>query len=197
MQNVSGGPAGKRRACALFAATLIGCSMTLPNAAAAETRLVVIGDSNVEGREVEPASNYTGQLQYALRQQGRNVIVINKGVRGDTIPGVLRRLERDVPAGADAAVIWIGINDLRRGATVAQVASGHRAIVARLQARGIKSYVIAPPAYDINLHRNPATRISVIDPHLNAAGYAQMLKRTYPQIVRLLSAAPEQRRSSR
>lgn len=155
--------------------------------AQAQTRLVVIGDSNVEGRAVGAERNFTGQLQGMLRQRGRgDVDVVNKGIYGDTIGGVLARLDRDVPAGTDAAVVWIGINDYRRGASMAQIAAGHQAIVARLKARGIRSYVIAPPVYSLELHRNPATRVSMFDPHLNAAGYEEMLRRTYPQITRLV-----------
>ncbi|MGE3247172.1 MAG: SGNH/GDSL hydrolase family protein [Beijerinckiaceae bacterium] len=144
--------------------------------------IVVIGDSNVEGRAVAPQARYPAQLEFALRNAGYNVTVVNRGIYGDRIRGVLRRLDRDVPAGTRLAVVWVGINDARYGATLQQVTAGLAEIRRRLSARGIANYIVAPPVYDVSLHRNRQTRVSFIDPHLNARGYSIMLQRTWTGI---------------
>ncbi len=158
-------------------------------ASAAPSSIVVIGDSNVEGRAVAPGARFPAQLEAALRSRGYDITVANRGIYGDRIAGVLRRLEQQVPQGTKLAVVWVGINDMRRGATLQQVRAGLAEIQRRLKTRGVASYVIAPPAYDVALHRNPQTRVSFIDPHLNALGYSIMLRRTYDAIERRLRAA--------
>jgi lysophospholipase L1-like esterase len=77
--------------------------------------------------------------------------VVNEGIGGNTVtrenlqpppdstPGV-ERLERDVLAhrGVTHVVVFMGTNDLRRGAAPRQVIAGLQDIVSRLKARGLK-----------------------------------------------------------
>jgi lysophospholipase L1-like esterase len=78
--------------------------------------------------------------------------VINEGIGGNTVigdanfnppvnspPGV-DRLDRDVlsHAGVTHVVIFLGTNDIRRGATAEQVIGGLKDIIARVKAKGIK-----------------------------------------------------------
>jgi lysophospholipase L1-like esterase len=78
--------------------------------------------------------------------------VINEGIGGNTVigdanfnppvnspPGV-DRLDRDVlsHAGVTHVVIFLGTNDIRRGATAGQVIGGLKDIIARVKAKGIK-----------------------------------------------------------
>ena len=183
---------------ALMLATLIA---TAPAAAKDHVKppaqLVVIGDSNVEGRAVRPEERYPAQLQAALRHDGYNIAISNKGIYGDRIQNVLRRLNRDVPSGTTLAIVWAGINDARRGATPSQIDRGHAMVMQRLRARGIPGVLIVPPAYDLSLHRNRATRVSFIDPHMNARGYSIMVQRTYRQIELALRKAGIKKSSKR
>jgi lysophospholipase L1-like esterase len=78
--------------------------------------------------------------------------VINEGIGGNTVigradfnppvnspPGV-DRLDRDVlsHAGVTHVVLFLGTNDIRRGATADQVIGGMKDIIARVKAKGIK-----------------------------------------------------------
>jgi lysophospholipase L1-like esterase len=79
--------------------------------------------------------------------------VINEGIGGNTVtreglqpapdstPG-LERLERDVLSheGVTDVIVFMGTNDIRRGASAAQVTGGLSQIVQRLKQRGFKVY---------------------------------------------------------
>jgi lysophospholipase L1-like esterase len=77
--------------------------------------------------------------------------VINEGIGGNTItreglspppdsPPGLERLERDVLShhGVSDVVLFMGTNDIRRGASAASVIEGTAAIVKRVKAKGIR-----------------------------------------------------------
>jgi lysophospholipase L1-like esterase len=94
--------------------------------------------------------------QEASAGQGRGLrgglkAVINEGIGGNTIvreglsppadsPPGLERLDRDVLShhGVTDVVLFMGTNDIRRGATVASVIEGMAAIIQRVKAKGIR-----------------------------------------------------------
>lgn len=96
-----------------------------------------------------------------------------------------------MPQGTQVAVIWIGINDARRGVELPQIRSNVIAIVGRLRARGVATYVIQPPVYNVKDHSNPA--ITIPDRHFNAAGYRIMVGRTIGPVQTLVKAAAKKK----
>lgn len=54
---------------------------------------------------------------------------INRGINGDTVRGVRRRLSISVPEDAARIYLMIGINDLRRGADAGAVAEEYAALI--------------------------------------------------------------------
>ena len=122
------------------------------HSAFAQVQVAVIGDSNVYGKGISTSENYPSQLQAALNARGLNVSVSNGGINGDTSAGLAGRLDSAVPSGTRVAVIWIGINDIRRGVSMAEVQANVAGIVSRLRAKGIESYVIRPPVYNVADH---------------------------------------------
>lgn len=158
------------------------------NPAIAQVRIAVIGDSNVYGKGVSTSENYPSQLEAALKARGLNVTVSNGGINGDTSAGLAGRLDSAVPAGTRVAVIWVGINDVRRGVSRAEVQANVAGIVSRLRARGIESYFIRPPVYNVADHKNPALIIQG-DGHFNAAGYSRMVAKTIGAVQSLVVKA--------
>jgi acyl-CoA thioesterase-1 len=159
----------------------------------AQVKVAVIGDSNVYGKGLSPSQNYPTQLEAALRARGFNVSVSNGGINGDTTGGLAARLDSAVPAGTQVVVIWIGVNDvLRQGKTRQEVYANVANIVSRLRARGIDSYFIRPPVYNVHDHQNPALIIPG-DNHFNAAGYSRMVAKTIGPIARLVSKAAKKK----
>ena len=159
--------------------------------ACAQVQVAVIGDSNVYGKGVSSSENYPTKLEAALRARGLDVRVSNGGVNGDTSAGLAARLDSAVPAGTRVAVIWIGINDVvRHGKSRAEVQANVAGIVSRLGAKGIASYVIRPPVYNVEDHKNPALILSG-DNHFNGAGYGRMVAKTIGPIQTLVVKAKQ------
>lgn len=181
----------------LFASlVLAACLAVFPAAvqsAAAQVQVAVIGDSNVYGKGVSTSENYPSQLQAALNARGLNVSVSNGGINGDTSAGLAGRLDSAVPSGSRVAVIWIGINDIRRGVSMAEVQANVAGIVSRLRAKGIDAYVIRPPVYNVADHQNSALIVGSGDRHFNAAGYRKMVGKTIGPIAALVSKAAKKK----
>jgi len=163
------------------------------HSAVAQVQVAVIGDSNVYGKGISPSENYPSQLQAALIARGLNVSVSNGGINGDTSSGLAGRLDSAVPSGTRVVVIWIGINDIRRGASMAEVQANVAGIVSRLRAKGIDTYVIRPPVYNVADHQNPALTVGGGDKHFNAAGYRKMVGKTIGPIASLVSKAAKKK----
>lgn len=174
-------------------AAVVFLSPAVIHSALAQVQVAVIGDSNVYGKGVSTSENYPSQLQAALNARGLNVSVSNGGINGDTSTGLAGRLELAVPSGTRVVVIWIGINDIRRGASMAEVQANVAGIVSRLRAKGIESYVIRPPVYNVADHQNPALVVGGGDKHFNAAGYRKMVGKTIGPIASLVSKAAKKK----
>jgi len=127
----------------LFA--LLAISLVL-DSTAVQAQVVVIGDSNIAGKGVASSDNYPAKLEQALRARGYKGAVINAGINGDTTQGVpLSRLDSDVPAGTKVAIVWVGVNDVRRhGASIESVRANKQEIANRLRARGVKVIMLGP-----------------------------------------------------
>jgi acyl-CoA thioesterase-1 len=161
--------------------------------ASAQVQVAVIGDSNVYGKGVATSENYPSKLEAALRARGLDVRVSNGGINGDTSSGLAARLDSAVPAGTRVAVIWVGINDVvRHGRSLAEVQANVAGIVSRLRAKGIESYVIRPPVYNVADHKNPALILGG-DNHFNGAGYSRMVAKTIGPIQALVVKASKKK----
>ncbi|MCC6775208.1 MAG: hypothetical protein IT537_00995 [Hyphomicrobiales bacterium] len=68
--------------------------------------------------------------------------VVNHGISGDTTDGVLERLGAVIATGAGTALLMVGINDLRRGDPVSEIAGRYRRILDRLPEMRIVSAAV-------------------------------------------------------
>lgn len=122
--------------------------------------IVAFGDSITDGTctTTDAHDRWVDWLSVRLalddrRQGGRNtqLAVVNEGIGGNTVtreglqppadstPGV-ERLDRDVLSheGVTHVILFMGTNDIRRGAPAKQVMDGISQIVQRVKARGLK-----------------------------------------------------------
>ena len=163
-------------------------------ALAAPIRIAVTGDSNVAGKGVSSSETYPAQLERALKAKGYDARVLNTGVNGDTTTGLLGRLNSAVPPGTQIAIVWTGINDVRRqGKPVSFVQEMRRKITADLRARGIEVLNLKRDA-GTGLRNNPKFTTGDGDMHFNAAGYARVVALTLPQIEGMIRKAGGKRR---
>ena len=129
----------------------LGCLVVmLGTAHAAPLRLLVFGDSLVAGYGLPAAEGFEAQLAAALKAAGREVVVVDGGVSGDTSAGGRARLDWALGDGADAAIVVLGANDGLRGLDPGQMQQNLAAILDTLAARHVPtlfSGMYAPPNF--------------------------------------------------
>ncbi len=124
----------------IFRAVGVACiaALTHSTPAAAQATIVVLGDSNTQGYGVAPQQAFPARLEAILRSSGRAVQVVNAGVMGDTLGGLLARVDSQVPPGTRLVIVQGGFNDIDQSVPANVSAANMQAILARLRARGVK-----------------------------------------------------------
>ncbi|MFO1474972.1 MAG: arylesterase [Lysobacterales bacterium] len=140
-------------------------AVALP-AAAAETRILALGDSLTAGYGLPAGQGFTFQLEQALKAKGLDVRVLNAGVSGDTTAGGLARLDWALGDKPDAAIVALGANDMLRGLDPTRAEQNLDAILGKLKARGVKVLLAGMRAAP-NLGRDYAGRFDAIYPELS------------------------------
>jgi acyl-CoA thioesterase-1 len=127
--------------------TLIGIVMVLAlvangaapgQAAARPVRILALGTSLTQGYGLPPGTEFTVQLQAALKRAGIDAAVDNAGVSGDTTAGGLARLDWSLADHPDAVILELGSNDMLRGIAPAETEKNLRAILDKLRAAHVK-----------------------------------------------------------
>ena len=96
-------------------------------------KILALGTSLTQGYGLPPGTEFTTQLQQALKAQGIDADMVNAGVSGDTSAGGLSRLDWSLADHPDAAILELGSNDMLRGTPPAETDKNLRAILTRLQ----------------------------------------------------------------
>lgn len=193
----------------------IGLAMLLAvgmAAAVAEpVRIVAIGDSNTYGYRVPRDGTYPAQMETQLRAKGYDVTIVNKGRNGEMTAEGMARLDTALTDGADAAIVFLGRNDWRKGVPASAIALNLDRIVADLRSRGIEVLLVgfAPNDFSAVAAKNGAlyypdffegvtmvgrkrakyTVNGDIGRHLNAEGYAVVVGRMMPSVEQLIGMA--------
>ncbi len=107
-------------------------------AVAAPVKILALGTSITQGYGLPPGTDFTVQLQAALKRDGIDAVVTNAGVSGDTSAGGLARLDWSLADHPDAVIVELGGNDMLRGIAPAETEKNLRAILARLKAARVK-----------------------------------------------------------
>ena len=105
---------------------------------------------------------------------GFSVVVINKGVNGDSTDGMLERFSRSVAfEEPDFVIIWAGINDLYAGRGPEQVASNVAELMERVRLVGAAPIVCAVTPVEGSPRFNDRIRAlnSLIRMHCEAEGH--------------------------
>ncbi|HEU4548062.1 MAG TPA: arylesterase [Rhizomicrobium sp.] len=101
-------------------------------------RILALGSSLTQGYGLPPGTEFTVQLQAALKKKGIDAQVINAGVSGDTSAGGLSRLDWSLADHPTAAIIELGSNDMLRGIPPAETEKNLAAILKKLKAAHVK-----------------------------------------------------------
>ena len=122
----------------LISTVLLLIMATAGQAQEKPVKILALGTSLTQGYGLPPGTEFTVELQAALKRAGINAEVINAGVSGDTSAGGLARLDWSLADKPDAAIIELGSNDMLRGLPPAQTEKNLRAILVRLKAAKVK-----------------------------------------------------------
>jgi acyl-CoA thioesterase-1 len=152
----------------LLSIILVWSALTGALAGAAEARplkLLALGTSLTQGYGLPPGTEFTAQLQAALKASGRDVTVINAGVSGDTSADGLSRLDWSLAGHPDAVILELGSNDMLRGLPPAVTDKNLRAILAKLKAAHVPVLLCGMMAQR-NLGADHVKRFDAIYPRL-------------------------------
>ena len=100
---------------------------------AAPIRILALGTSLTQGYGLPPGTEFTTQLQVALKASGIDASVTNAGVSGDTSADGLSRLDWSLADHPDAAILELGSNDMLRGVPPEVTEKNLRAILSTFQ----------------------------------------------------------------
>jgi len=152
----------------------------------ATLKLLMLGDSLTAGYGLDKGESIPAQLQRALRAEGRDVVVINAGVSGDTSAGGLARLAWSLAEKPDAVIVELGANDGLRGLDPQQTYRNLNAILGQIRDAGIPvllAGMLAPP----NLGREYGDEFNAIYPRLAEENAIPL----YPFFLEGVAAQPE------
>ena len=141
--------------------------LTLANAAAAArpVKILALGTSLTQGYGLPPGTEFTLQLQAALKKAGIDAVVENAGVSGDTSAGGLSRLDWSLADRPDAAIVELGSNDMLRALPPQETEKNLRAILTRLKEAHIPVLLVGMKAQR-NLGRDYVSQFDGIYPRL-------------------------------
>ena len=78
-------------------------------------RILIIGDSLIQGYGMPKDKGFVNQLQKKILEKKDNILLINGGVSGDTTAGGLSRIDWSITDDINAVAISLGANDMLRG----------------------------------------------------------------------------------
>ena len=113
-------------------------------------RIVAFGSSSTEGIGASTlAAAYPARLEVALKRAlphlTDGVSVLNRGIGGEAVDDMVRRLDRDVLAARPHLVIWqTGSNDPLRGVSLEHFRKETVAAIQRMQGAGIDVVLMEP-----------------------------------------------------
>ena len=105
---------------------------------AAPVKILALGSSLTQGYGLPPGTEFTVQLQAALKAAGIDAVVTNAGVSGDTSAGGLARLDWSLGDHPDAVILELGSNDMLRGIAPGETEKNLRAVLDKLKAAHVK-----------------------------------------------------------
>ena len=168
-------------------AALFGQSLfALPTQAAEPVRILAFGDSLTAGFGLSETDGFTAQLSTALAKMGRQAVVINGGVSGDTSAGGAQRIDWALTDKPQIVILELGANDALRGLDPGEMKANLQTIIAKAKASGA-AVLIAGMLAPRNLGPDYVTAYDAVFPDLAKANALDL----YPFFLDGVAAKPE------
>lgn len=188
-----------------LALAVLVCCVIAGTAWSQEPLIVVLGDSNTAGFGVGGAYSFPSQLNAMLHQRGYRARIVNAGVSGDTLGGMLHRLDASVPAGTRLVIVQGGYNDVYQRTPPDVIEARLRGILSRLHAKRVPALLCGffSPKWDAIGRSLSAQYGATFVPgstcyspqhrgfdglHMSAAGHSVVAQRLMPVVAGRLSA---------
>lgn len=167
--------------------------------------IVALGDSNTAGWGVGAANSFPSQLNAMLQRRGYHANIVNAGITGDTLGGMLGRLDTSVPPGTRLVIVQGGYNDVFQRTPPDVIVARMRGILSRLHARRVPAVLCGffDPKWDA-IGRNLSAQYGAkfvsgstcYSPqhrgydglHMSAAGHTVVAQRLMPVVTGALAA---------
>ncbi len=107
-------------------------------ASAAPVRLLIFGDSLAAGYGLPHDQGFQAVLASALKASGRDVVILDGAVSGDTTAGGRARIDWALTDAPDAAIVELGGNDALRALDPGQMQANLAAILDTLTSHHVK-----------------------------------------------------------
>ena len=148
-------------------ASLFAAGIT-PAKAQEPVRILAFGDSLTAGYGLSDTEGFTAQLTAALVKMGRQAVVINGGVSGDTSAGGVQRIDWALADRPRIVILELGANDALRGLDPAQMKANLLTIVGKAKAAGAE-VLLAGMLAPRNLGSDYATAYDAVFPDIAQA----------------------------
>jgi len=135
------------------------------NLLAAESRAIARGQGANRLTVLVGDSLY---LWYPPERMTNDRLWLNQGISGDTTAGVLRRLSAFAQTRPDRIQVMVGINDLRRGASDAEILLNLQQIMRQLRATHPQAQIVVQSILPTRLASLPSLRIHRLNAHIAA-----------------------------
>jgi acyl-CoA thioesterase-1 len=140
----------------LFIKVIVICLLSIK--AFAIEKIVLFGDSLMAGYGLPNEHHLSVVLEQRLKDQGKNIKVINGSVSGSTSSGGLNRAEWTLSeANIDLMILSLGANDMLRGIKPIETKKNLEGIINIAQAKNIKvmlAGMIAPNSHSAEYKKN-------------------------------------------
>ena len=140
----------------LFIKVIVICLLSIK--AYAIEKVVLFGDSLMAGYGLPNEHHLSVVLEQRLKDQGKNIKVINGSVSGSTSSGGLNRAEWTLSeANIDLMILSLGANDMLRGIKPIETKKNLEGIINIAQAKNIKvmlAGMIAPNSHSAEYKKN-------------------------------------------
>lgn len=115
-------------------------------------RVLFLGDSLTAGYQLPKDQAYPNQVALLAKEEGRELVVYNAGVSGDTSSGGLSRLQWNMARPFDVFVLALGANDGLRGIQLSVTRDNLRKILEEVKKKNDQAILVVagmklPPNY--------------------------------------------------
>lgn len=108
----------------------------------ATVRVVVLGNSLSAGYGLDPAQAFPALIQQKIDSLGWDVVILNRGLSGETTAGGLNRIDWLLRARIDVLILELGGNDGLRGIDTEVTKENLQAIIDKTRARYPEARVV-------------------------------------------------------